>query len=431
MRARTALASALVSLMAALNASAQECVTPNRFQWTRGIPGMIMIYSIDPSFTPNERQAIEHAFERWTQANARSGHYTVFVEDPQSPARVEVKREIPLSCPECMGEMDGTVQNPLRFITSGIIRLNPGEIADNYVWTLQVALHEIGHLQGLDDVTGMTPNQRSVMADGIPKDDPRAALDVTTCDENAVSNYARVPPPGVASGAPGGGSYTCPWGTGCWGNEHLGCSAGWQYDRWSGWCWLPGEYPLLDPGPNVKPVIDIKWPPNGALFAAPFSGTVQSRMIDPDGRVWRVDYHVNGSPTPSFSTTNHPFSWAVGGVPPGTYHLQAVAYDNAQEYTISPTVTVNVCGPPAPPTGFWGYSAGGWAYLYWNAVPGAIGYQVEAGTVPGASNVGAWGVGSGGFAAPAPPGNYYVRVRVNHSTCGLGSPTADMLLVVQ
>ena len=269
------------------------------------------------------------------------------------------------------------------------------------------------------------------MHDGISLDSALTSTNPSECEKDAVYNFSQTPPPGVPNGAPGGGGVaSCPWGTGCNGNDYFPCEVGYQYDRWTGWCWKYGEYPPIDPGPNVKPMIDITWPPHESLYAAPFGGTLTSRMIDPDGRVWRVDYYVNGS-GPIHSTTDHPFSWTVGGVTPGTYDVQAVAYDSSQEYTISSTTRINICGPPAAPTGLWGYSAGGWVYLHWNAVPGAAGYQVEAGTAPGLANLGAWGIGAASWATPAPPsGTYYVRVRTNHSICGLGPPSADVPLTV-
>ena len=151
-------------------------------------------------------------------------------------------------------------------------------------------------------------------------------------------------------------------------------------------------------------------------------------MIDPDGRVWRVDYFVNG--VPSYTSTQHPFSWPIGGVLAGTYHVQAVAYDDANEYTISATSTVTVCGPPSPPATVSGYASGGVVYITWNAAPVATGYQVEAGTAPGLTNVGAWGTAGTSFSGAAPAGTYYVRVRSLHTTCGVGSPSGDIVIQV-
>jgi hypothetical protein len=412
---------------------------PRGASWMRAIPDAELTYWFDPAKSEWSNSGITgvvvQAIQDWNAANLNSGLNTYYGPANQQfagngqiqvtwgrPVRADGTPCDPL---ECYGSATRYFDTSgLGFIIKTVIVLDPdalGVTAGNPDYeAIQCTMsHEMGHALGLTHATGAVPSVMHTFG-------PDRVCSPSDCDKFAVSNYSRIPPPGVPNG--GGGVASCPPG-GCIGNGTLTCGSEQYYDRSTGWCYPYGEYLLLSQ--NIKPSINITSPANGSLFAAPLSGSVTSRMIDPDGRVWRVDYHLNGSATPSHSTTQHPFTWSISGVPPGTYSVQAVAYDNANEYTISAPITVNVCGPPPPPTGLWGYSAGGWAYLYWNAVPGVIGYQVEAGTVPGASNVGAWGVGSASLAGPIPPGNYYVRVRVNHAICGLGSPTADILLTVQ
>lgn len=92
---------------------------------------------------------------------------------------------------------------------------------------------------------------------------------------------------------------------------------------------------------NPQPQVSITSPTNGSWLASPASGTVVVSTWDAVGNVPRVDYYVNGNWLAT--TQSAPFSLPFGGVGPGTYVVNAVAYDDAGAgYTVSAPVTVNV-----------------------------------------------------------------------------------------
>jgi hypothetical protein len=97
--------------------------------------------------------------------------------------------------------------------------------------------------------------------------------------------------------------------------------------------------------PNERPNISITWPLDGATNV-PRSGTVNVNVLDPDGRVWRVDYHlvdfVTGAWTQVALMEYHPFTVGYANTAPGWYRVVAVAYDDKNDYTISNYVTVYV-----------------------------------------------------------------------------------------
>lgn len=411
-------------LLSATNALAQ--CQPPRWNGYRSPPGVIMTYGLS-GFSSEQAEAIREGFRRWSESNVESGHYTIYEEVSHSEALFKVTAFPPANCLSCAGSISVSPANVYHgFILAAHIYINPDPTVNpTPAEYLQTTLHEVGHGQGLEHAVGDYP---SVVQDGLPVGHPLLPAYPSDCDANGVYNYAITPPPGIPNGAPGGGIASCPPG-GCIGNGSLACAPGMYYDRSTAWCIPFGEYvPYQFSGFNTKPIIDVTWPHPGSLFGSPFSGTVTSRMIDPDGRVWRVDYHVNGVPV--FSTTQHPFNWSVSGVGPGVYNIEAVAYDNSNEYTISAIRTINICGPPQPPSLLWGSVGPGFASVAWTAVPGAYGYQVEAGTAYGATNVGVWGTGQTGMSGTLPAGTYYIRVRALHSVCGVGTPTTDLILTV-
>jgi hypothetical protein len=67
--------------------------------------------------------------------------------------------------------------------------------------------------------------------------------------------------------------------------------------------------------------------------------------------------------------------------------------------------------------------------LTWNAVAGATGYIVEAGSESGLSNLAQLQVASPGLTAGAPNGRYFVRVRAVNA-CGTGPPSAEVVVNV-
>jgi hypothetical protein len=94
--------------------------------------------------------------------------------------------------------------------------------------------------------------------------------------------------------------------------------------------------------------------------------------------------------------------------------------------------TLSVGAVPAAPGTLTGTVVGNTIALHWFAPPGAVlDYQLDAGTGPGATNVGSFPIGSAtSFAASGiPAGTYYVRVRARDVT-GVGLPSNEVVLVV-
>lgn len=87
------------------------------------------------------------------------------------------------------------------------------------------------------------------------------------------------------------------------------------------------------------------------------------------------------------------------------------------------------CGSLSAPIGLVGSATAGVVTLQWQAAPGASSYVLEAGTSPGASNIGAIPTVGAGFQSPAPPGTYYVRVRATNA-CGVSSPSNEVMVAV-
>jgi len=112
--------------------------------------------------------------------------------------------------------------------------------------------------------------------------------------------------------------------------------------------WVPGIGAF-----NRKPVVEIESPAQNAVFG-PFSNvTFGLHTLDVDGRVWRVDwnYRVDGGPKIYLAPTYSPmFGLNATNVPPGTYDVEAVGYDTADQYTISSTRRVVVLPPPSGPS---------------------------------------------------------------------------------
>ncbi len=123
-------------------------------------------------------------------------------------------------------------------------------------------------------------------------------------------------------------------------------------------------------------------------------------------------------------------------VPDGSYYVRLRARNAAGLGAASPDVRV-VVGPPPPsaPTLTGAGSAGGTVTLSWSVpASGAVptGYRLQAGSQPGASNIGVLDVPATtvAFTAPgAPSGTYYVRV-VALSALGLGDVSNEVTIVV-
>lgn len=115
--------------------------------------------------------------------------------------------------------------------------------------------------------------------------------------------------------------------------------------------------------------------------------------------------------------------------PPGVYFVRTRAVNGCGPSAPSTEVYFRVGAPdalPAAPDGLTQGTTGGVA-LTWNAVPGAIGYLVEAGSWPRQSNLARVQVAGPQLLAPGVTGRFHVRVRAINGT-GLGPPGPDLLI---
>jgi hypothetical protein len=139
-----------------------------------------------------------------------------------------------------------------------------------------------------------------------------------------------------------------------------------------------------------------------------------------------------------FATGNVLTTFAAIDVPAGVYFVRASAQNAIGTSPPSNEVTLTVgqsCAAAAPPSALQYTVSGSLVTLTW--VPPAAGaaptsYLVEAGTSVALTNVGTFDTGWPGttFAAHAPPGTYFVRLRAA-TPCGVSAPTTDTVIVVQ
>ena len=136
-------------------------------------------------------------------------------------------------------------------------------------------------------------------------------------------------------------------------------------------------------------------------------------------------------PIPGTGTT-----FAVPGVPPGTYYVRVKAVNAHGTSTASNEVMLVVgaggVGLPDAPTNLSAFMAGDKITMTWTPALGggpASGYVVEAGSSSGASNIAALDVPGASFAfSPVPNGFYFLRVRARNAT-GVSLPSAEVMLI--
>jgi glucose/arabinose dehydrogenase len=119
-------------------------------------------------------------------------------------------------------------------------------------------------------------------------------------------------------------------------------------------------------------------------------------------------------------------------VPPGAYFARVRAVNGNGVSGPSPQASVVVTSaascvtPPPPPAGYTAQTGGLLAALSWTASASATGYQLEVGSAPGLANLLVTGVGNvTTFAATAPPGNYFTRLRALNA-CGASPASVEV-----
>ena len=137
-------------------------------------------------------------------------------------------------------------------------------------------------------------------------------------------------------------------------------------------------------------------------------------------------------PIPGTGTT-----FAVPGVPPGTYYVRVKAVNPHGTSTASNEVMLVVgaggVGLPDAPTNLSAFMAGDKITMTWTPAPGggpANGYVVEAGSSSGSSNIATVNVTGASFTfSPVPNGFYFLRVRARNAA-GVSLPSAEVMLIV-
>ena len=128
-----------------------------------------------------------------------------------------------------------------------------------------------------------------------------------------------------------------------------------------------------------------------------------------------------GSSATTFSTA----------APPGLYYVRIRSQNACGISAPSNETTVTIgCSQPSAPGTLSATVSGSNVALSWGPATGAASYVLEAGSAPGASNLGQFPTASPGLAASAPPGIYYVRVRAL-SACGSGPASNEVIVTIQ
>jgi glucose/arabinose dehydrogenase len=158
------------------------------------------------------------------------------------------------------------------------------------------------------------------------------------------------------------------------------------------------------------------------------------------GRIWSVALTI-GAMGDALASDNRDHTAELGGP---FNCVASFARDSAGElYFMDFDVTTGAPGtgrvfkitaganlPPAPPTNLAADVQGSTVTITWAAAAGATSYVLEAGSAPGASNVGSFiTTGPGLAAAGVPAGGYYVRVRARNAN-GTSAATTDLPIAI-
>jgi hypothetical protein len=267
---------------------------------------------------------------------------------------------------------------------SGALRRSSsgGTLADLH----RVALHEFGHVLGLNHPDQAGQSVAAIMNSSISNTDSLQSDDVS----GAAGLY------GGADSGGGGTSLTAPG--------------------------APSGLTTSASGSTVS----LSW-------RAPSSGGSPSAYVIEAGSAPGL------SNLASFSTGSTATSFSSGGVGSGTYYLRVKAANPAGTSAASNESLLIVGGggcssAPGAPSGFATSVSGSTVTLRWNAASGnPTTYVVEAGSAPGLSNLANSDLGSPAtsyVASGVGRGTYYLRMR-GRNTCGTGPASNEVLLVVQ
>ena len=163
--------------------------------------------------------------------------------------------------------------------------------------------------------------------------------------------------------------------------------------------------------------VTLSWTP-------PPGGAVDSYRIEAGAAPGATAVQVPVSGTDDSFTTD---------VPPGAWFVRVRAVGPCGTSQPSNEVTVIAAGAgmaPSPPTGLATALAGNTVTVTWDTVAGALGYVLEVGAAPGATDIAALPIDSTRFATGGvPAGTYFLRVRARNSA-GASTPSEEVILAV-
>jgi hypothetical protein len=119
---------------------------------------------------------------------------------------------------------------------------------------------------------------------------------------------------------------------------------------------------------------------------------------------------------------------ASGALGPGRYYARVQGVNGVGVGPVSPEISFVVGGPdqPGSPSGLSATWQGTVATFRWNPGTGASHYVLEAGSAPGANNLGTFNMGAATqYSVDVPPGTYYVRVR-SANAVGVSGPSNEI-----
>lgn len=117
--------------------------------------------------------------------------------------------------------------------------------------------------------------------------------------------------------------------------------------------------------------------------------------------------------------------------PPGVYYLRVTADSPCGRSAIGPDTSIQFGGAGIPASPVLTTSVAGAALtISWTAVPGAVGYRLEAGSGPLTANIASLPVATTSLTAPAvPSGTYYLRV-IALTAAGPSLPSNEAVAIV-
>lgn len=122
-----------------------------------------------------------------------------------------------------------------------------------------------------------------------------------------------------------------------------------------------------------------------------------------------------------------------GTLPAGTYYVRVYGVDEEGESVPSDEVVLQVptgLTLPGVPGTLTSAVTGSVVSLSWGTATGATSYVIEAGSVSGAADIGAFPMGAAtSFSGAVPPGTYFVRIR-GVNAAGAGPPSNEVVVAV-